>query len=276
MGRTFRIRDIFRRKEFVIALSLGMAVFMVSTFCDLLTLAGSPQAELRPAWYYFGLMSETPYQYTKFTIQVFFLLFAPALPCLAYSYCYYDEYKFHLTSVMLPRLGRGKYFFSMAGAVFLAGFLVIFLPMFFSQLVFLTAVPSQSIVPVSSYVEQIDPVFYMQFWRGLAVNHPYLYSFIYCMIPACFCSLLGMLSFSFSLFVQKNRFLVIALPYILYLVIMFGSSLLGLPSSTLPTVMIPDIMKKLPLTVTLVYAGVLILLNLLPLLSKVFLSKDEL
>lgn len=275
MGRAFRIRDIFRRKEFVIALSLGMAVFMVSTFCDLLTLAGSPQAELRPAWYYFGLMSETPYQCTKYIIQTFFLILAPALSCLSYSYCYYDEYQYHLSPILLTKIGRGKYFFSMGGAVFLAGFLVIFLPMLLSQLIFLIAVPAQSIVPVSSYAEQIDPAINLQFWRGFAVNHPYVYCFLYCVIPGVLCSLIGMLSFSFSLFVRKNRFLVISLPYIMYLVVVFGSSLLDLPSANLPKTMIPNISQIIAPSLTFLNAGILLLFNLILLLCKIIKAKDE-
>lgn len=282
-----RFRDMLLRKEFFAALMISTLLFLVPCFTDMLRLFGRDLSGIKPAWYYFGLSLSPGVTYDSPVFVIFsFMLIAPLIAGLAYSCCYFDESRYGARNLLIVREGRRGYYLSSAFTVFAGGFLVIFLPLLISQLVFCAAVPLASYASVSSdgygfvagassYAE--DTYSLMQFFNGIAINHPYVFNLIYCVIPAVIFSLIGLLSYSLSLYFKKNKYLCLALPFLLYLILdsMLALSQMkafSLTASAMPGFHTENLSPAIPVIVVL---G-LLLVNACALGNKIMFEKDEL
>lgn len=209
--------------------------------------------------------------------QFVFLLIAPMLCCLAYSYCVFDDARERVTSLIVTRSERKSYYLASALAVFAAGFLIIFIPLFLSQLIYLVAVPFDAYVPAQYQRAFLDDAFkYNQYFRSLANNQPYLYNLLYCLIPALFYTLIGLLSFSLSLFYKKRRFIIITLPYILYIIETYAADIFRFPTWSLFRVALPSWLMSIPWTHLAIFTAALMTINIAALAVKIHGSGDEL
>lgn len=273
-----RFQDMLKRKEFFFSLSISLTLFLVPAFLDIMQMYKSDVSNLRPAWYYFGLsVAPLVSHFSTNIVQLAFLLFVPLLSCIAYSYCYFDESKNRAAVLVVARAGRRRYYVSSAAVVLAAGFLVIFIPMAFSQIAFLIALPSNPPAPVTSPAYTDTALKNVTYFTFLANNAHYAYNFLYCFISAAICGLIGLLGYSISLFNRKNRFVVATIPFILYLISEFIFSLIGKAEWQLAFIIAPPI--KIPgikLSYLLVTAIGLLLINFSALFYKIHFTGDEL
>jgi hypothetical protein len=217
-----RFRDMFRRKEFFYTCLIVTVLFVLPAFLDTIRLYGSDMTSVRPPWYYFGLsLSFMNDYFSPLVLPVVCLVAIPLFSSMAYSYCCFDESRYGIKNVMLTKSSRGGYYISSAIAVFVGGFLVIFIPLVLNQLVYLAAVPFSAYASVQSGVPDYLDITYrnITYFAKLANNHHYLFNLLYCFIPSLVCALFGLLSFSISLLFKVNKFLLITLPLLIYLVV---------------------------------------------------------
>lgn len=273
----FHLKNMFRRREFYFALLASVVLLLVTAFGNLAALFRSDVLELCPAWMYFGFTFVSTAPYLKMILQMFMMLLLPFVASLAYSYSCFDDYQTGVSKILFSRVKRSIYYNSAAFVSFLGAFLILFLPLALRELVFGIAVPLHSLVLTPGYPTG-DLVFRnVNFWRSLCLNHPYAYFFIYTLIPALAGGLIGLLSFSISLYYKKNRFLILTLPGIFYIVFNFVCALTG-HTGVSPSYLIlpPYDVKGIELMPLVIEILILILINLAALIGKVRFKRDEL
>lgn len=273
----FHLKNMFRRREFYFALLASVVLLLATALGELASLLRSDVLELCPAWMYFGFTSVATAPYSKMILQMFMMLLLPFVASLAYSYGCFDDYQTGVSKILFSRVKRSVYYHSAAFVSLLGAFLVLFIPLALRELVFMIAVPSNSPVLTPGY--PVDDLVFrnVNFWRSLCLNHPYVYFFIYTLIPALAGGLIGLLSFSISLYYKKNRFLVLTLPGILYIVFNFVCALTG-HTGVSPSYLIlpPQGVKGIEWMPLVIEILALILINLAALIGKVRFQKDEL
>ncbi|WOC33372.1 MULTISPECIES: hypothetical protein [Caproicibacterium] len=217
--------NMLRGKSFYFALLLmcGLtAAFMlqsISTFINL------DQTLLRPAWYLWyqnavqSLMDRgsTSGYMTLLGMTGFLLL--PFVAVLGYGASYYDGLKTGTVKSVLSRTSQKAYFVSGAIVTFTGAFLVILIPYVFEQMILLilcAGAPQQNAAALSPVMDNwgywLDVP---EFLWSLQMNHPVLFDLLCCLNPAMVGGAFAVLTYSLSLFIHKNRFLVLTLPGIL-------------------------------------------------------------
>lgn len=277
---SMRFKDMLKRREFVLALTISTAIFMIPAIMDLFLLYGKEISSIRSAWYYFS-MSLTPSStyFSRPIVSYAFLLIIPLLSCMSYSYCFLDESKCRIKNILIVTVGRAHYYISSAIVVFLGGFLIIFVPMLLSQLVFIVGVPITSNVPIDlSVPAYLDEAFSnILYFKNIANNYHYLYNFIYCFIPSFVFALIGLLSYSFSLIVKKNKYLIITLPFIIYLVLDFVLETYNKLNWTISHIITPSYsIPGMTISHLIIIVLSLLFINILLITSKIKFQKDEL
>lgn len=275
---SLRLKDMIKRKEFYTSLVISLSFILIPTFIDLFHLIGKDKLSLYPAWSYFGLagISSTE-SILRGVIQIFYILILPFLSSLAYSYCILDEYASGTIKFLLPRTQRKSYYLSGAFMSFIGAFFVILIPMLICQLIFYIAVPAESFRSTATEPLYDNSFYELEYWKNIALNFPYIYNLLYCFIPALVGGLWGLLSFSISLVYRRNRFLILTLPGIIWLISSFIAPLLGHPQWILGYMIAPPIgLKYMKLSnlinSILIVSGV----DGLLLFYKIIFAKDEL
>jgi hypothetical protein len=216
-----RFRDMFRRKEFFFTGLILLVLFLLPAFIDILRLYGNDLSTVRPPWYYFGLSLSLMWDYcSPSVLSAVCLVAIPLFSSMAYSYCCFDESKYGIKNILIAKSSRSHYYLSSAFAVFIGGFFVVLFPMILNQLVFLAAVPNTAYASVQAGAPDFLDITYrnITYFSDLANNHHNLFNLLYCFIPSLVCALLGLFSFSISLLFRFNKFLIITIPLIIYLV----------------------------------------------------------
>lgn len=218
--------DMFRRKEFFSVLTASLLIFLGTVVANMAGFWGLDRDSLYPAWCYWGAQSsQVNARFTSSGVYlVIFLL--PFLVSLAYSYSYFDGQKSGMLKFQITRTSRAFYFGSAMLTAFCGSFLIIFIPMVLSLVLCCIAYPLSTLqIPASSPIvdEYVNDVF---LFRSLYINHPYLHHLIYSVILSLAAGFLGMLPLSLSFFFRKNRFLVLTIPGIVWLVLWLSSQMM--------------------------------------------------
>lgn len=260
--------------RFFIILFAALAYSLLPDIIFLLSLLHADQSTLSAAYAYFG---EAQMGNRLDTFGLFYLFLFPFFVSLAYSDCYFSEKQYGCAKIMVTQEGRRNYYSKQALTVFLSGVLIILIPSVIEKLVFMTAIPLDSIKITPGY--PLDPYVnfrLISFWKPLFYNHPYFYFFLYDFITAFFGGMFALLSYSLSLHTRMNRFLLLTLPGICYLAL----SLLSGPyfERFLPiSWMVPPFHSEgVHPYFLLVGATVLLAVNLTALFTKIYLRRDEL
>lgn len=280
-------KQMFHRKEFLLALTFVLALILGSLFADLISFISNDVLYHYPAWYYWGPVGDVFVQYPQLhgtsimapaSVQILTTMFLPFAGALAFGYSHYDNKSTGAIKLALPRAGRGVYYRSIACVIFVGGFLVVFLPLLLEQLILGLAFPWQMSTNVSSYPSVDDYTKAMgipEAYAALKMNAPYLYNLLLAVVQAATAGLLAWCSYTFSLFFHRSRFLILTLPGILLWLIPqfalqgnmkfydFYHSLLKLGQKT-------DFLKWL------ILAGGLLIVNVILMEIKIHFIKDEL
>ena len=140
----------------------------------------------------------------------FFLL--PILAALPYGWSLVTEIRSGYVRNVLSRTSRKAYFVSKYAADFIAGALVIVVPLTVSVLVlalFLPAIPMEYAYPYGTISQPC-------MWAELYFSHPYLYCILYILLDGIYAGLIASLSTALAFFF-KNRVAVVLSPFLLLL-----------------------------------------------------------
>lgn len=268
-------REMLRRRDFAIAFSVSLAVSLASFLYDAIALFGTDRLTHYAAWFTWGPIGKPRSSYTLCWGMIF--MFAlPFLSALAFSPYHYDNRKSGVINPVLTRCGRRRYYISTALVTFIGGFLVIFVPMLLNQLLCLLVAPVTSMqsiagTPFNEY-ESLSSLYF----PGLFANSPYLYNFIFMLLPSAVGGLFALLSYSVSLFVKKYRFFVLTIPAMLYVVSGYVVALGGRPEFTIGYMIdpIPAVyhMRFIYLAVLML---ILLAVNTGAVIYKIMLKRDE-
>lgn len=269
---------MFKRKEFFLASIMSFLLFLIPVFLDLLKLYQQDVSTIRPPWYYFGFSLSSSMEFdTPVVYQASFSLIVPLFSCLAYSYCYFDEKKYGLSNIIISKTNRVKYYLSSTLVSFLGGFLVVFIPLLLGSLFFFIAVPMNAYAPIEYNLLSSSRYSTINIFPHLAINFPYLYNIVYIFISSLFCGLIGLLSYSLSLYSRKNKFIVISFSFILFIISSLLCELFISGSWTLPHIMIPAFgIIGVTYSHLFIPLTLLIFINFLAIFIKIKFKKDEL
>jgi hypothetical protein len=263
---------MLRRRGFLIAMTVALFFSLVTFLADVLPLYKSGVTGHLAAWSYWGPMDKGSYGVSMQLWEAMFIFLFPFLSTLAYSDCYYDDRQFGSIKSILARCRRSRYVISGAVVVFLGGFLMLFFPLLINQLLWLIAAPAHSI----SYAFSDGGIRFMMF-PSVYAKLPYLNNFIYMIIPAATGGLIALSSFSLSLFYSKKRFAILTVPGIFYLFMCFIMALTGNQTLNLSNYMTPvSPVSDSQLWFLAASLAALAILNIVALLFKILISKDEL
>lgn len=147
--------------------------------------------------------------------ELFSAILLPLIAVLPYTDSFYCEKKYGVHLFGLTRTGRIKYFFSKAIVVFTTSFLVIFIPYLFNQLYCMIAFPlerSRGIVSGTIY----DKTWLFELKNTpspeLLMNYPAIRNLLHILFACFYGGSIGLLGFSLSLFLHKNRVITNVLP----------------------------------------------------------------
>lgn len=178
------LKVLFRNRRFYIVLCAVLAYVLFPTLVESMQMYKTDQATLSAAYVYFG-QAQVSVVHTFDSYGLFFIMLFPFAVSLAYSDCNFEEKQYGSDRIVIARVGRSHYYTAQWLTVFIAGALIIWIPLVIQKLVFMTAIPLDSLKITPTY--PLDPytAFYnLSYWKPLLYNHPYIYFFLYDFITA--------------------------------------------------------------------------------------------
>lgn len=228
-------------RDFFIAFTFGILLVLGSLALALISFQGNLDINLYPAWYYFGVdgtglgtpLNTGSMRTATTAIDIFIQIFLPFLAAMAFGSYHFDTMSSGALKSLLPRVGRGRYYRSGAFTAFAGGFLVIFSPMLLEQLVLCVAFPMEIPYTIGRPGYEDNHILGVgEAMQWLQVRFPYLFNFIYCLLPGLTGGVAALLSYACSLYFHKNRFLTLTqvgfVWVIVYIPFVFNSSVPGL------------------------------------------------
>jgi len=151
--------------------------------------------------------------------SLYFLLI-PLFAAFPYGWSYFMEYKKGYVKNVITRTSKKNYFLAKYIAVFIAGGLVVALPLLLNFLTVSCFVPARTpSVLYSAYTY----VVFSQMWSALFYTHPFVYVGLYLLLNFAFGGLIACLCLAIS-FVIKNRVAVLVVPLFLMLCLNFANT----------------------------------------------------
>ncbi len=203
-------------RDFFIAFTFGILLVLGSLALSLISFQGNLDINLYPAWYYFGVdgtglgtpLNTGSMRTATTAIDIFIQIFLPFLAAMAFGSYHFDTMSSGALKSLLPRVGRGRYYRSGAFTAFAGGFLVIFAPMLLEQLVLCVAFPMEIPYTIGRPGYEDNHILGVgEAMQWLQVRFPYLFNFIYCLLPGLTGGAAALLSYACSLYFHKSRFL---------------------------------------------------------------------
>lgn len=150
------------------------------------------------------------------SICFFYLL--PLLAAFPYGWGYLEEHKSGYVKNMVIRGGKTEYFICKYIAVFIAGGLVILVPLILNYLTVAMFVPAYQ--PEAHYSMYLG-ISYGTMWSHLFYTYPVLYDILYILMDFVFAGLFACMSLAVSM-VVKNKIAVLLLPYFMILTLHYS------------------------------------------------------
>lgn len=164
---------------------------------------------------YIGLSMTSVWTY------VFFMIF-PLLAALPYAESFLTDNKSGFIKEIVTRTSKGEFLTAKLISVFLSGGTAVLLPLFLNLL--LTALCVPAVIPDISV--GTFPVFGDCFAANLYYTHPFIYILMYNFIIFTTSGVLACTALTFSYFI-KYKFIVTLSPFMLFMAISFGSSMIS-------------------------------------------------
>jgi hypothetical protein len=207
-------RKAFNRIETKVAITLGL---ILSFLCLLESTRNInpcfPLSSFQSAMVYNGKIAE-----------LFSTILLPIIAVVPYTDCFYCEKKYGVNIFGLLRTGQIRYFFSKAIVVSVISFLVILIPYLSNQIYCIMAFQLENLSFIISGTVYDKKVLLPE----LSLNYPAIRNLLHVLFACFYGSGIGLLGFSISLFIYKNRVFANILPVaVCFAWIFFAFALLG-------------------------------------------------
>src|SRR5690625_3196507 len=153
---------------------------------------------------------------------VFFFTLLPLLAVMPYGWSYYIENKTGYVKAVVTRSSKREYFLTKYIATFIAGGLVILIPLVVNFVVVALFVPA--VTPTISYALYYA-VPHGHMGSQLFYTYPFLFVILYLILDFIFAGLFATMSLTVAFFV-KNRIAVILIPFFLILILHYSRTFL--------------------------------------------------
>lgn len=152
-----------------------------------------------------------------------FFTLLPLIAALPYSWSYFIENKTGYVKSVVTRSSKSQYYLSKYIATFIAGGLVVLIPLVINFLVVACFVPA--ITPTKMY-----PLYYAvghgSLWSQLFYTHPVVFVLLYLILDFIFAGLFATMGLAISFFI-KNRIAIILIPFFFILVLHYSRTFLA-------------------------------------------------
>ncbi|WPX10112.1 hypothetical protein [Anaerocellum danielii] len=212
----YELKRLFSRKEFFIVMVIAFFYISVDFIYHSVMLINSPLFELPSAYQMWILYNKVGGQWGQ--VFVFFLI--PLFAAIPYSDSYLEDKKTGVINFIVTRCDKRLYLFCKGIAVFFSGFIVVFTPLLIDQLLCLCLLPvyspSENVVnhPTYNAYQFLSTV---QFPKLHSIN-PYLHNLFYMLLNGVCAGVIALVSYSISFFRKMNRYLVVILVFLFYLI----------------------------------------------------------
>lgn len=153
---------------------------------------------------------------------LFFTLF-PLIAALPYSWSFFIENKTGYVKSVVTRVSKSQYFLSKYIATFIAGGLVILIPLMINFLLVASFIPA--ITPTKIYALTY-PVGFSSLWSSLFYTHPVVFVILYLIVDFIFAGLFATMGLAMSFFI-KNRIAIILIPFFFILILHYSRTFLA-------------------------------------------------
>lgn len=203
----------------------------------------------------------------------------PLSASMIHADTYHNEYSNKLVSVIISKRNRFCYYISKATVVIIASFIVSILPFLINQLLCQISFPSQTLrifgdgIYENNYQYLLSRIKY----KYLYFNHPIAYNYLHVLLVGMYGVVMGMLSFSISLFYNKKKVIVILSSTMLMFGLLLIASAFGLYSMVFQDYLVakPTI-KNVNVNILYVFLIFSMLMSFLSILYKIYIKKDVL
>lgn len=189
-----------------------------------------------------------------------FLALLPLISSFAYSTTYYKDRKLGQVKNVLTRVDSGKYYRSKWLTIFLAGFLIAFIPLLSNVYLHLTYS-----VPLTPILESMttEVLFDREKWIfDLFYNKPFLYMGLYIFVISIFSGLYATLGMTFSVLVNKSLAAVIG-PFILWRFFDLMFSIIGKTNWGMSNQLFPTL-GHMNIYIVFVYSLIILTISIAP------------
>ena len=256
----------------VFTLFLSLSLYLISS----LFLIGENRINLAPAWSYFSSFNNVDDQrFVHSFFGMFDTLLLPFIATVGYSSLYFKDYKSGAYKILFTKSNRDHYYWAGYIISYFSGFIPVFMFYFFNLLLWSISLPLDSLYnPMQLPISDISTK-YLQF-PILLIKSPYLFSLLYCIIPAIMGGCASSLSYAISLFYKNNKFIIISLPPVIYIIYNFVFSMMGLPGFSINANISP-IVTIVGKNIVYIFPIFLVssIITLISVLLKIFFYKDE-
>lgn len=218
---SFTMKLLCGRREFVIGVTAILLTVCIGSFVSCAQIIGCDVTQIFPAsqlWFVFSFANDVS--------GIFYMFVLPLASSIMVADAYFMNRYTRASIFVLARASKTKYLLCMAVSVFLLPFLVVLFCLVISQVLVLIAAPAVSSDWYSLSPPNYHFLYEMVMFPAVFSINQYVHNLIIMVIDAVYAGLIALTSYSISLFVQKSRFLVVALPGLTVLLWSFLVSIL--------------------------------------------------
>jgi len=211
----YELKRLFSRKEFFIVMVIVFFYISVDFIYHSVMLINSPFFEL-PSAYQMWLLYNKVHGHWG---QLFAYFLIPLFATVPYSDSYIEDKRAGVINFIITRCDKRLYLFCKGIVVFFSGFIVVFIPLFFDQLLCFC------LLPVYSPSENVfnHPTYNAyQFLSTVQLSklhslNPYLHNLFYMLLNGICAGVIALVSYCVSFFRKMNRYLVVIFAFLFYL-----------------------------------------------------------
>ena len=212
----FELKRLLSRKEFFIVMIIAFFYMSVDFIYQSLKLTDLSFFKLPSAYQMWMLYNKVSGKWG----QIFVLFLFPLFATIPYSDSYLEDKTVGVINFIVTRCDKRLYLFCKGIVVFLSGFIVIFVPLLFNQLLCFILLPvyspSENVVnhPTYNAYQFLSTV---QLPKLHSMN-PYLHNMFYMIISGVCAGIIALVSYSISFFRKMNRYTVVIFAFLFYII----------------------------------------------------------
>jgi len=208
-----QLKKLFYQKEFYFSFFLMLMISIASFVLNCFRYFGEDMSNLI-SYNQLAIVSDSN------SLSQILRYMIPLTAALPFAGSYFYEKKNNILPVVLTRTKNNKqYYYSTLFIVFLASFIVIFVPMLINLLLNAMTFPAECIR--NTNWQTYEDYYYLKahgeyiLFSNTYVNHPLLYNLIFLSELSVFSGIIGVFTYNMSFYIKKNQYLVFALFFII-------------------------------------------------------------